>query len=129
MMFRWTQGSWRGVTIITHLLDCWSRLYMFTWSNLIPPLTFLSAPPEIFTEAQQYVFTQMETTLLSRFLQSQDGQNYLKALVTRDIDRRQKNGSASTSFHGLEPRPFYSRFYLTAFSKTVRQKPEQKVWV
>lgn len=129
MMFRWTQGSWRGVTITTHLLDCWSRLYMFTWSNLIPPLTFLSAPPEIFTEAQQYVFTQMETTLLSRFLQSQDGQNYLKALVTRDIDRRQKNGSASTSFHGLKPRPFYSRFYLTVFSKTVRQKPEQKAWV
>ena len=92
-------------------------------------LTFLSAPPEIFTEAQQYVFTQMETTLLSRFLQSQDGQNYLKALVTRDIDRRQKNGSASTSLHGLEPRPFYSRFYLTVFSKTMRQKPEQKAWV
>ena len=58
------------------------------------PLTFLSPPPEIFTEAQQYVFTQMETTLLSRFLQSHDGQNYLKALVTRDIDRRQ-NRSAS----------------------------------
>ena len=30
------------------------------------PLTFLSPPPEIFTEAQQYVFTQMETTHLSK---------------------------------------------------------------
>ena len=126
MTFRWTQGSWRGVTVITHLLE-WSTagqcLHGWTW------LSPLSAPPEIFTEAQQYVFTQMETTLLSRFLQSQDGQNYLKALVTRDIDRRQKNGSASTSFHGLEPSPFYSRFYLIAFrffSKTMRQNPEQK---
>ena len=89
---------------------------MFTWSTWLSPLTFLSAPPEIFTEAQQYVFTQMETTLLSRFLQSQDGQNYLKALVTRDIDRRQKNGSASTSFHGLEPRAFLLQILSHSFS-------------
>ena len=118
---------WRTPLLVKTPYVCMVETSYLSWPS---PFTFLSAPPEIFTEAQQYVFTQMETTLLSRFLQSHDGQNYLKALVTRDIDRRQKNRSASVY---LIPQPWTMGFLLQdlshsflVFSKAMRQNPEQK---
>ncbi len=46
---------------------------------------------EVFDEAQSYVYEIMENSVLARFLQSKDGQSYLRALVTRDNDKRQKH--------------------------------------
>ena len=50
---------------------------------------------DIFNVAQQHVYNKMEQKVQPRFLKSQDGRNYLEALVTRDIDRRQKKRSVA----------------------------------
>ena len=50
----------------------------------------LSTPVDIFDEAQQYVYAKMEETVWDRFLRSEDGQNYLEILVSRDIQRKRK---------------------------------------
>ena len=46
--------------------------------------------PDLFDEAQAFVLDKMEREVHPKFLRSRDGQQFLEALVTRDIDRRKK---------------------------------------
>ncbi len=46
--------------------------------------------PDLFDEAQAYVLDKMEREVHPKFLRSRDGQQFLEALVTRDIDRRNR---------------------------------------
>ena len=53
-------------------------------------LGFLSYRKDLFGDAQAYVLEKMERELHSKFLRSSDGQQFLEALVKRDIERRKK---------------------------------------
>lgn len=44
----------------------------------------------LFAEAQAYVLDKMERDMHPKFLRSTDGQQFLEALVKRDINRRKK---------------------------------------
>ena len=41
--------------------------------------------PDMFDQAQQFIYAEMERHLLHPFLQSEDGCNYLQMLVKRDL--------------------------------------------
>ena len=47
--------------------------------------------PDMFDEAQKYVFGIMEETIHKRFLFSDDGLKYLESLVQRDIEKRRRS--------------------------------------
>ena len=47
--------------------------------------------PDMFDEAQRYVFGIMEETIHKRFLFSDDGLKYLESLVRRDIEKRRRS--------------------------------------
>ncbi|XP_065899465.1 uncharacterized protein [Dysidea avara] len=85
----------------------------------------LNTTQDIFDEAQQYVYAKMEETVWDRFLRSEDGQNYLEILVSRDIQRKRKRESAD-GFAGrnimatvktFDKRHSSSKYYVSRYMK------------